>query len=166
MKKICRTIALPTIAMASSPVLAQTGSLLYSPNINSIPVAAPLVYVVLAFALVGCAYFVLRRRGSSGSTLTGIGVVFAISLFALGQLGAVRDARAALGFIQSHLSNPAGGSVVVHTGEQNFLNNSGVTLRISGLVTPCGSSNDATQKCSVGEIVANGDSCNTDFTCP
>lgn len=166
MKSIYRRLASIVLLLGSSSSVAQTGSLLYGPSTNSIPVASSWAYIALSLALGVCAYLVLRNNGSSRSGISGMVLALTLGIFALAQPWLAKEVSARLNNPQSFLSNPNGGTVVVQAGSQNFLNNSGVAQRIKGITPPCALPNTAVARCRIGDVILNGDSCDTDYACP
>ncbi|MFK7975958.1 MAG: midcut-by-XrtH protein [Halioglobus sp.] len=160
-----------TLAMAlggallfvSTPAVSQTGNLIYSPNLASIPVGSTAFYLAVSITLAILGAYALRNR-PPGSSLTG--AVLLVSAVAVGELLLGAKVYALVGTTQSFLSNPQGGSVVIVNGSQNFSNNSGVPMRVSTLTPPCALANTAANACQVGVVLPPGASCDTEYACP
>lgn len=150
---------------ASMPVQAQTGNLLYSPNLNPIPTGSTVLYIAVAVVLALLGVYTLRKQ-PPGSSMTSVGTFLLLGVIAVSELWIGTKVHALVGSTQSFLSDPQGGSVVVVTGAQNFSNTSGVPMLIATLQPPCAVANTAGNACEIGTVLMAGDSCDTDFTCP
>ena len=168
LKSRCTAACLVTLAsvLHVTPVLAQSGTLRYSPNLVVVPTGPLAMYITLAL-LLGLVGMVVMWRQQRGTTLSGLGALLFLGALGGAQFWLSSDAMARVGGgPTTFLSIPTGGTVTVPEGQQTFTNNSGVDLAIANLRPPCPVSNAATNACSIGLIVNDGDSCDTDYTCP
>lgn len=150
---------------ASTPTIAQNGGVLqYGPNAIGVPVGGGIALLVLGGLLAAAAFWVIRRGGNVNriATVATLAVAALVSWLSGAQI--VHDAWANGGIL---LDNPSGGSVPVPEGQESYLNASGVTLRILSLTPPCpDAQNQALNACVPNAtVLANGESCDTDFTC-
>ena len=152
--------------------LAQSGSMSYTPaspvsaaaSAQAIPTIGALGLLALAVVL-GLLGFWALRSGHAGRAL-GLLIAGLLSLaFVAGGLS-VPDAGAPPALV--FLDNPAGGTVPVPESFQEYNNNSGVALRIGAITDPCGSGapNQAAAACMQDLVLADGDTCATEYMCP
>ena len=147
----------------TSLALAQGGSLSYGPAGQAVPTGSGLWLGLLGILLAGFALFALHlhNKGSGMTTL----LVVASSLVALAGGLYVQDAGAPPASVE--LDNPQGGTVTVPVGPLQYINTSGISLRVNAITEPCQNGiNNAVNACTVAQVLADNASCATDFVCP
>ncbi|WP_170150213.1 midcut-by-XrtH protein [Parahaliea mediterranea] len=158
------------LLLASTPSLAQTGSLTYRPavepaagggsTVQAVPIPSLLLLpLAIGLAVLGGRY--LRRQ--HGKKLHGI------LLLAIGTgLGAISSMQVptAIAALMIALSQPGGGTVDIPLGEASYTNTAGVALAITDITPPpaC-TSNSPANECVTGMPLPEGASCHTDYTC-
>ena len=147
----------------TSLALAQGGSLSYGPVGQAIPAGNSLWLALLAILVVGFGLSALHLRGK-GRGMTTL-LVVASSLIALAGGFYVQDAGAPPASVE--LSNPQGGAVAVPVGPLQYINTSGIALRVNAISEPCQNGiNKAVNACTEAKVLAENASCETDFVCP
>jgi len=165
LRSICLCLVTAGAASTALPVLAQSGTLRYSPNVNAVPVGSTVMYIALALLLAVLGVVVMRRQ-QGGSTLSGFSVLTLVGALAIAQFWVASEVYARVSGVTLFMSNAAGGTLVIQDGTQTVSNTSGVPLVITRLTPPCAALNLASNRCSTGLFVDVGDSCNIDYTCP
>lgn len=152
----------------ASTTVAQTGLLVYAPNTSQpVPIGSTILYLCLALALSGAAYWSMRRSGNSRRVAPGFLLAGALVVAALNGGTLINEASALVSGTSSFLSSSSGGSVVIVDGDQSFTNNSGVPQRIVSITPPCPATpNTAVQACAEGQVVGTNVTCNTSYACP
>lgn len=163
---IFRISAASLTLMPALNAFAQTaGSLTYLPAaVDSVaqPVPIPpllLLPLGIAVALLGGRF--LRRQ--DGRTL--LGALLLTAGAGLGALSSVHIPKA-IAALMVELNQPEGGTVEVPLAAAVYTNTSGIPLRITGLTPPACTSRLPADECVTGLSLADGESCNTAFSCP
>jgi hypothetical protein len=153
----------------SCVVYGQSGSLSYVPaataQVLPVPINGNLWLLLLALTIGGLSYWALRRRDTG--RLLGLILSASASIALVGSGLYIEDAGAPPQPV-INLDSATGGSVAVPVQFQEYLNTSGVEIKIDDLTDPCGSGapNMAPNACADARILAQDESCATQFQCP
>lgn len=147
------------------------GSMSYAPTSAMQAVAAPvpvdgnLWLLLLALAVGGLGYQVLRRQQAGRVAGILLGCSMALALVGGGLY--IQDAGAPpLPVV--NLDDVSGGDVIVPESFQEYRNTSGVEIEIANLTDPCGSNepNMAPNACAESRILGLQETCATQYQCP
>ncbi len=154
---------------ASVSTFAQSvGSLTYGPAVataaptGTMPIPIPsLLLLPMAIALVVLGYRTLRTRGSR-RILGGLLLALGAGLGAMSSLQ-IHQAIAALVI---ELNQPGGGTVNIPVSGAEYVNTSGVALKIGSVTPPPSCATTApVDECVTGLVLNNGESCSTIYDC-
>lgn len=163
MKRLTAVVCCITPLVFTSLAFAQGGSLDYGPVGQAIPTGNGLWLALLGVLVVGFGSLALHRR-ANGKAMTTL-LVVASSLVVLAGGLYVQDAGAPPASVE--LDNPRGGTVAVPVGPLQYINTSGISLRVNSISEPCQDGiNRAVNACTEAKVLADNTSCETDFVCP